>query len=87
MSLDHLEHVARMAGYAAVPDEEDAIADEARERLATLRERLRTPDAPAPRRSAVTTALAEPFTATVSTYVSGAIRSAQGVIGVRGATA
>jgi hypothetical protein len=88
MSLDHLEHVARMAGYAAVPEEDEAVAEAARERRTTLGERLRSPDAPAPRRTApASTAVTVPVTAAVQTYVTGALRTAQGLIGTRNATA
>jgi hypothetical protein len=93
MSLNHLEELARLAGYAAVPDEDDA--PEPVSHRATLTQRLMTPDAPEPRAATAIVPVAQagvagsaaPARVALTSYVSGALRTAQGMIGSRSATA
>lgn len=88
MSLDHLDTLASAAGFAAVPDDEEPTS------VVPARLRYRTPDAPAPRRSAVvsTAVFVPPQTASalpaaaasardaVTHAVGSALKTAQGLV-------
>jgi hypothetical protein len=93
MNLDHLEHlerVARAAGYATALDEDEAPFVDARVELKPAAAiRFKTPDAPAPRKALAVTLQAQPNAAraVVTSAVNQAVRSVQTLIGTRGAHA
>jgi hypothetical protein len=93
MSLDHLERVARAAGYATALDEDDAPFVDARDDVKpSAAVRFKTPDAPAPRQASTALARTDatrPGSARVivTSYVGHAVRGLQSLIGTRGAHA
>jgi hypothetical protein len=87
---DHLERVARFAGYCTAVDEDDApLADASVDLKPSAAIRFKTPDAPAPRTTALALIGPSPSTARwlMTTYVTQAYRGAQNLIGSRGAHA
>ena len=91
MSPDDLERLARFAGYAGVADDDEAGITSSAAARSTFTQRLKSPDAPEPKAPTTALTVASPASTTarvaVTTYVNGALRTAQGLIGVRGATA